>query len=92
MVLPITGIISTLGKILPGGATKASVKLGGTAAVVATIAAAIEPVNEFAAAIQGVALALSALAGAIAAVLGSFGVGRKAGSGREYLYAKDKRS
>ena len=92
MVLPIAGIINTLSKILPGGATKASVKLGGTAAVVATISAAIEPVNELAAAIQALTLALSALAGALAAVLGVFGVGRKAGAGTNYLHAKTKRS
>lgn len=92
MGLPIGAIIRTLGKLFPNGATKASAKIGGMAAVVATISAAIPPVNELAAAIQGVALALSALAGAIAGVLGVFGVGRKAGSSTEYLHVKTKRS
>ena len=91
MGLPIGSIIRTLGKLLPNGATKASAKLGVGAAVVATLSAAVPPVNELAAAIQGLALALSVLAGAIAGVLGVFGVGRKAGSSTEYQDAKTLR-
>ncbi len=93
MGLPIiTGIISTLGKILPGGATKAGGWTGGIAAIAASITMVIEPVNELTAAIHTLTLAVTVLFGAIAAALLPFGVGRKAGSQREYLYAKDKRS
>ena len=91
MVLPIAGIIRTLGKVLPGGATKASGKLGAGAVVVAGIAATIEPVNDLAAAIRGLALALSALAGAVSVLLGAFGVGRKAGADINYQASKAAR-
>jgi len=80
MGLPIAAIISTLGKILPGGATKTSVKMGVAAGVVAGITALVEPVNDLSAAIQSLTLAISGLIAVVAGVLGSFGVGRKAGA------------
>jgi len=73
-------LIKTLGNLLPGGATKASAKLGGTAVGLATISALIDPVNELGAALQALALGISAVAGAIAGLLAVFGVGRKAGA------------
>ena len=91
MILPIAGIIRTLGKVLPGGATKAGVKAGGIAAVAAGIAATVEPVNDLTAAIHGFAVALTVLAGAIAALLAPFGIGRKAGADINYQASKAAR-